>query len=179
MDTNLNIKGLPRISRTSTAAEFPNTPPGADRLAMSAAQRLLDRLDGVRSAGAGRWMARCPAHNDGRPSLSIREADGRVLVHCFAGCDTRAVLGALNLRLSDLFDAHLGHGKPPLRDRGHWHGTRAALEALRDEARIVAIVASDITNGRPIAPADADRVAVAAGRISECVRKLYGRPSNK
>jgi hypothetical protein len=146
---------------------------------MSAAARIVDRLDRVRPSGAGRWMARCPAHADGRASLSVRDVDGRVLVHCFAGCETRAVLGALNLRLSDLFDAPLGHDKPALRDRGHWHGTRAALEALRDEARVVAIVANDISQGRPVAPADADRVAVAAGRIAESLRKLYGRHEHK
>jgi hypothetical protein len=144
---------------------------------MSAAQRLLDRLDGVKAAGAGRWMARCPAHNDGRASLSIRDTDGRVLVHCFAGCDTRAVLGALGLEFRDLFDAPLGHDKPAPRDRGRWHGVRAALEALRDEARVIAIVANDISQGRPIAPADADRVALAAGRIAECIGKLYGNPA--
>jgi hypothetical protein len=146
---------------------------------MTAAQRLLDRLDGVRASSHGRWMARCPAHGDKSASLSIREVEGRVLVHCFAGCDTRAVVGALGLRLSDLFDEPVGHHKPALRDRGRWHATRAALEALRDEARIVAIVASDITNGRPVAPADADRVALAAGRISESIRTLYGNPTQK
>jgi putative DNA primase/helicase len=39
---------------------------------------------------AGReWLARCPCHEDGTPSLSIRDRDGnpRPLVHCFAGCD--------------------------------------------------------------------------------------------
>lgn len=37
--------------------------------------------------GAGRWKARCPAHADCSPSLSIRAwSDGHVLLHCFAGC---------------------------------------------------------------------------------------------
>jgi hypothetical protein len=146
---------------------------------MNAAQRVLDRLDGVRAAGPGRWIAKCPAHDDGRPSLSIRDTDGRVLVHCFAGCETGAVLAAVGLQFRDLFDEPLGRDKPALRGRGHWRATRAALEMLRDEARVVAIVASDITNGRPIAPADADRVALAAGRISECVRSLYGCHARK
>jgi len=42
---------------------------------------------GGRKAG-GSWMARCPAHDDREPSLSIRDADdSKVLVHCHAGCD--------------------------------------------------------------------------------------------
>jgi hypothetical protein len=141
---------------------------------MNSTQKLLDRLDRVRPSGAGRWMARCPAHDDGRASLSIRDIDGRTLLHCFAGCSTSAVLGSIGMELRELFDRPLEHGKPALRDRGHWHGTRAALESLRDEVRIVAICANDIVTGRPLQAHDADRVAVAAGRIGQAVEVLYG-----
>lgn len=44
------------------------------------------------------WVVRCPAHNDRSPSLSIADADGRVLVHCFAGCEQEAVIDALRAR---------------------------------------------------------------------------------
>ncbi len=141
---------------------------------MNSTQKILDRLDRVRPSGPGRWMARCPAHDDGRASLSVRDVEGRTLLHCFAGCSTGAVLGALGMELRDLFDRPLDHCKPALRDRGHWHGTRAALEAMRDEARVVAICANDIVTGRPLQPYDADRVAVAAGRIGQAVEALYG-----
>ena len=41
-------------------------------------------------------MARCPAHDDRTPSLSIRDADdGKVLVRCHAGCDQERVIAAL------------------------------------------------------------------------------------
>jgi putative DNA primase/helicase len=41
--------------------------------------------------GAG-WLAKCPAHDDNRASLSIGEGrDGRVLVRCHAGCDVDTV----------------------------------------------------------------------------------------
>jgi hypothetical protein len=67
-------------------------------------ERILSHLQGVRRTGEGRWVARCPAHNDEHPSLSVREApDGKVLLRCWAGCDTAAVLAALGLRWSDLF----------------------------------------------------------------------------
>ena len=42
------------------------------------AATILDRLDGVRPTGDGRWIARCPAHDDRSPSLSIREAERRL-----------------------------------------------------------------------------------------------------
>lgn len=54
---------------------------------------LLARLDAVKPTGPGRWLARCPAHEDRSPSLSIRELDdGRTFVHCFAGCYALEVL---------------------------------------------------------------------------------------
>src|SRR5580765_7266512 len=64
------------------------------------AELLLSKLDGVRSRGPDAWLARCPAHDDRRPSLSIRELpDGRLLVHDFAGCSVEDVLTALGLDL--------------------------------------------------------------------------------
>ena len=52
----------------------------------------------ARRLGSG-WMARCPAHDDREPSLSVREGeDGRVLVRCHAGCDQRRVIEALRSR---------------------------------------------------------------------------------
>lgn len=53
--------------------------------------------------GRGSWT--CPAHEDRSPSLSARSgADGRALVHCFAGCETAEVLAALGLTARELFD---------------------------------------------------------------------------
>ena len=57
----------------------------------------IARALGGRKAGQG-WMARCPAHDDREPSLSIREADGKVLVRCHAGCEQRDVIAALKKR---------------------------------------------------------------------------------
>ena len=58
------------------------------------AETLAKALGG-RSVGA-RWMARCPAHEDRKPSLSISSGrDGKVLVHCHAGCDQRDVIAVL------------------------------------------------------------------------------------
>ena len=53
---------------------------------------------GARKAGGG-WTARCPAHDDRTPSLSICEADdGKVLVRCHAGCHQERVIAALRGR---------------------------------------------------------------------------------
>jgi hypothetical protein len=64
---------------------------------------LLDRLTSVRRSGGG-WVARCPAHDDRNPSLSITAGeDGRALLHCHAGCTTESIVAALGLTLADLF----------------------------------------------------------------------------
>jgi putative DNA primase/helicase len=53
---------------------------------------------GGRKSGAS-WSCRCPAHDDHDPSLSISEsADGKILVHCHAGCSQEAVIDALRSR---------------------------------------------------------------------------------
>jgi Toprim domain-containing protein len=64
---------------------------------------LLSRLERVSKTHSG-WMARCPAHEDSRPSLSIGAADdGRILLRCFAGCELEAIVGALHVEVRDLF----------------------------------------------------------------------------
>jgi putative DNA primase/helicase len=78
---------------------------------------LLDRLDGVRRAGPDSWMARCPAHPDRNPSLSISVKDGRVLVHCFAGCAAEAVLEAVGLTWKDLRAPDPWAWRPPVPSR--------------------------------------------------------------
>ncbi len=46
----------------------------------------------------------CPTHPDKRPSLAVREAtDGKLLVRCYAGCQTADVLEALELDFADLY----------------------------------------------------------------------------
>jgi putative DNA primase/helicase len=59
-----------------------------------AAETIAKALGG-RKAGGG-WVARCPAHDDRRPSLSLADGhDGRLLVKCWAGCSACDVLSAL------------------------------------------------------------------------------------
>ncbi len=64
---------------------------------------VLSRLEGVRG-GSNSWQARCPAHEDKRPSLAISVGQtGKVILKCFAGCDTERILDAMGMRFSDLF----------------------------------------------------------------------------
>lgn len=63
---------------------------------------LVHRLHAKRSGE--HWMAKCPAHDDREPSLSISEgADGRALLKCWAGCELDAICTALECETRDLF----------------------------------------------------------------------------
>ena len=53
-------------------------------------------------------MVQCPAHDDGRPSLSVKKIEGQVLLYCMAGCSTADVVDALGLSMNDLFDDEKG-----------------------------------------------------------------------
>jgi putative DNA primase/helicase len=65
--------------------------------------RVLELLTGVNRSG-DQFTARCPSHDDARPSLSIGLGDdGKVLIDCHAGCETQEVLQALGLTWTDLF----------------------------------------------------------------------------
>jgi hypothetical protein len=74
------------------------------------AAALADTLR-ARRVGAGRWMAKCPAHQDRNPSLSIAEGqNGYILLACHAGCTVEAILYALNLTVADICGPQLHDG---------------------------------------------------------------------
>lgn len=134
---------------------------------------LLSRLEKVKENGPGRWLACCPAHQDRSPSLAIRETpDGTILVKCFAECPTADVLAAVGLALKDLF---------PQRDRDDYHASkrpgerwvpRDVLAAVAREAVIVLMVAESTHRGEPLARADLDRLALAAGRLRRAAKEV-------
>ena len=68
-------------------------------------EALLSRLVTVKARGKCRWTARCPAHDDRSPSLSIAEGKHAILVHCFGGCSLEQICRSLGLSVADLFDS--------------------------------------------------------------------------
>lgn len=127
------------------------------------AEALLSRLEKVKRTGPGRYQARCPAHQDRGPSLTIRELDdGRVLLHCFAGCAVHDVLSAVGLDMSDLFpEKPLEHGRPERRP----FPAGDVLRAVAFEALVVAVAGSALLAGQPFSKMDRERLMLAVGRI--------------
>ena len=68
------------------------------------AESVAERLNGKKTTSG--WQAHCPAHEDRNASLSISQgADGRVLMHCHAGCSFDAITTAMGISPGDLFPA--------------------------------------------------------------------------
>lgn len=97
--------------------------------------RVLALLVDVRPSGSSgrRWSAKCPAHEDQRASLSVGQHDGGcVLLKCHAGCKLGAVLKALGLKESSLFDpACPTHGKSKQQGEGRGTSSRRAVAAAQ------------------------------------------------
>lgn len=135
--------------------------------------RLLARLDGVRSSGGNRWMCRCPAHDDDSPSLSVRQVeDGTILIHCFFGCDPNDVLEAVGLSIRDLFPKPVGHHVKPKRRTGI--SPYEVMRALRREIAVVDLLAEDIHRGVELTPECRQRARLAAERIQTALSLCDG-----
>jgi hypothetical protein len=138
---------------------------------MTPVENLISRLQVVKGRN-GAWTARCPAHEDKSPSLAVREGeDGRVLLHCFGGCSTADVLGAIGLDMSDLFPA--GDKRREVVSKPGMKPAFFASDLMRIihfEALIVQIVAYDIAHGKLPTEETRERMLTAYQRIDEAVR---------
>ncbi|QRM20668.1 DNA primase [Dechloromonas sp. TW-R-39-2] len=126
------------------------------------ADNLISKLDKVRRTGPGKWQACCPSHEDRGPSLSIAEGDdGRVLVHCFAGCSVHEIVAAVGMDIADLFPPRESTGKSQRRP----FPAADVLRAIGHEALVVAAAARIIANDGQLSSCDLVRVIEAASRI--------------
>jgi len=98
---------------------------------------ILSRLSGVKQLGPDRWMAKCPAHHDEHPSLSIKAVEGRVLLHCFAGCKYQDILRALGLEstkteeIEDIYEYRDLNNRPLFR-KIRFSGKRFLIEHVHE-----------------------------------------------
>jgi hypothetical protein len=140
---------------------------------------LINRLDKVKQTGPGKWIARCPAHEDRSPSLAIKDEDGTVLVHCFAGCEVADICDSVGVDIGELF--------PPKPLEAEWdapqkpaHFGRApftALDAMRclaGEGQVIAVAAADLADGKVLGDTDRARVDLALVRIATAMEYIDG-----
>jgi hypothetical protein len=90
---------------------------------MNPVELMLSKLPDVRRNGNG-WSAKCPNHDDQTASLSVSSGnDGRVLLHCHAGCEPEAICSSIGIQLRDLF---------PTNGKGNGLGKIVATYDYRD-----------------------------------------------
>jgi hypothetical protein len=121
---------------------------------------LINQLGQVKRTGKGRFIACCPAHGDKHPSLAIRETDnGVILLHCFAGCDVGSVVGALGMKVSDLYPKNEASNR---KTEKRTFNASDLLILASWESLLASIIACDISKGKLN---DKNRLLVAAGRL--------------
>lgn len=121
--------------------------------------QLLSRLQRVKSTGHGKWLARCPAHDDRSPSLAIKMVDEKILLHDFGGCSVEAVLAAIGMTMGDLFP------ESPKKQQYHGVGGFDRYQTKKQtpkfsryelfpklvfESTILAVAIEDLLNGREL-----------------------------
>ena len=130
---------------------------------MSALNTLLQRLHKVQRIGDGKYKAICPAHDDHSPSLAIKDSDGRLLLHCFCGCETTDILAAIGLDFADIMpEQSMGNFK---KDKKPFYAMDI-LGIIKFEATLVYIYASDMAKGLTLTGTDKERLLLAASRIN-------------
>ena len=130
-------------------------------------ETLIDRLDGVKETGYGKYVARCPAHDDKSPSLAIRDCgDGRILLHDFAGCETEDVLAAIGLTFTDIMPERIGdeHRHKPMRQR---FDARQVLEGVSHEITVACLIADRLASTAD--DKDQARLMLVASRLNNAL----------
>jgi hypothetical protein len=130
--------------------------------------KLLNGLNKVKRTSNSSWMACCPAHADRSPSLSIKDTgEGKLILKCFAGCETIDVLGALGLDWDDVMPPKQQVERiQTVKPIKHTIYATDALEIVRLEAQIIVMAAMDISKGVKINDPEMERIKTAMTRIN-------------
>ena len=139
---------------------------------MSAADKLLSRLQRVKRTGPAKWIASCPTREDKSPSLSVRELeDGTVLLHDHGGESVEAILAAVGLSFADLYPTQPGHFAKPTRRP---FNASDVLSLVAFEATVAVLVVSDIVKRDGATEEDLARLLVAAQRLGNAAEVCNG-----
>lgn len=131
---------------------------------------LLSRLEKVKGRN-GNWTACCPAHEDKSPSLAVKEQDGKVLLHCFAGCTAADIVGAVGMDMTELFPPSAPTYKPQPKVKFF---ASDLLRVIAMEASIVSICAYDMAKGKALPAPDLARMQLAYQRINDALEAANG-----
>jgi flavoprotein len=124
---------------------------------------ILSLLQKVKRTGPGKWIARCPAHNDRTPSLAIKDDDGVILMHCF-GCGASGVevCEAIGVDVSELFPEKLDDYES--QEIAHFHPSQV-LEAIQTEALIIYMIADSMAKKERINEQEKAQLLLSVSRV--------------
>ena len=136
---------------------------------MSNINRVLEQLRKLKRTGKNSWLACCPAHEDRSPSFAVKLIDdGRILMHCFGGCSTDEIIGAMGLEFSDIMPENEGfHKKSPEKRR---FNAMDVLHAVRDDLQLSLIIAKDTQAGIVLDSEQSLVLARLIGRVTTAIR---------
>jgi hypothetical protein len=136
---------------------------------MSSIDTLLSKVHRLKKTGDSKWLACCPAHDDKSPSLAIKLADDQILIHCFAGCDVSAIVGALALELSDLMPESKRHTRP--NNKRPKFNKSELFDRIVEESAISIVAIRQVFSGTPLNDDDMARVVKAEGIIDDIIQE--------
>lgn len=133
-------------------------------------ENLLSRLEKTNSSGQDKWRACCPAHDDRSPSLAIKLTDdGKILIHCFAGCSAPEIVDALGMNMSDLMPYDPSYRKSGNTPRFNKY---ELFDKLLLESRILSIAIRQILSGNELPHNDLSRVVQAENTINDLAMEV-------
>ncbi|MFP4063699.1 MAG: CHC2 zinc finger domain-containing protein [Halochromatium sp.] len=139
-------------------------------IAQGRVEVLLSRLQGVIRTRDDAWLARCPAHDDRSPSLSVRQTSDKVLFHCYTGCPPEDILAAVGLKWIDLYEDRwdAAHAAAVVPQRRRPNAQRVMVDGvdIEVERTILKIAAADVRAGKSLSIEDRGRVEVARLRVA-------------
>jgi len=140
---------------------------------VSAAAKIIDRLHNVQRLRPDSWRAGCPLcqSRQGRP-VHVRQIDDRVLLKPFCGCSTADILGALGLRLADLYDRPLEHSSGPVRSR---IPASDLLEVIDADATTAAAIIAKVRTQQAVTTEEWERLAAAVATIQRARDYIHAR----
>ncbi len=136
---------------------------------------LLSRLHSVSQTGNGKFIARCPAHDDKNPSFTIKLGDTGILIKCFAGCDPSSVLSSIGLTFADLFPDRINHRYDGTKPKIPKFSRYELFDSLAYESMILHTALQRLRNGVIFTNAEWRRVDMAMDVIGQFSDEVNAR----
>lgn len=166
--------GIRQSGQRHHAPDQCNPPPAIRNPFDLVAERIQGAKEVKPAAGLTQsLLGLCTGHDDKRPSLLVSETeDGRVLMHCRAGCTFDEIRQGLGLDPIDLIPEHLRHARTD-GNRSPHAGPRfsawQALKALSVDVIVVAIAAAQIRRDGWLDDTDLEALIQAEARIQSTI----------